>query len=384
MFKTALVICLIWPFFAFSQEKLSFQRVDSLTYQYYLKGDWQKIIDISRTAFKQHIDSKFIRQRAGYAFFKSGDYSSARIQYEKAWSFDQADMISCEYLYYANLLSGSANTRFYAGFLNAESAGRLGVMKFIPVESIDTEFSLKTNQTTTRSNQLYSKTGINTELGYRLSLYQAYAFFTQKISSVLTRQPEYLAILKYSLSPFWQIRAAYHGLFTNVGGVNYPGNLGLIALNSQVNRFSFEANASILKFSSATTRQAGFMAGITLPGKSNFYLSSAVICMNELSSYRAIFAQSAGLKFTPNCWAEASLTRGNLKNYNTYNSMYIYNSADPSVFRTGFTLFYFIGKHLSVNGNFTFDQQKIENTTNTSSNQYYYQYSYSGGLKWKL
>lgn len=382
MYKYVVIFLLFLPLLSFSKNKLTFQKVDSLTYQYYLKGDWNKLIGLSRSAFREGIDSKFMRQRTGYAYFMTGDYYAARHQYAKALEFDQGDDFSREYLYYSALNAGMDNSRLYAGNLSFNSASKLGIRSFNPVESVDAEYNLKTNNTPTRFNQTYYRFGINTELSYRVSLYQAYSYYQQYISNVLTQQPEYLAILRWNLTPVWQFNGAYHHLFTNIGNVNYPGDLGYVAIITQLNRFKLEANASILQAASSTTQQAGFQAGVVLPGKSNLYLTSAVTEMFENSSSRTIFSQSAGLKCTNRLWAEGTVTLGNLKNYNTIRSLYVYNSQDPSVFRSGLSLFYFLGKHLMLIGNFTFNQQEIENSS--SNNKYYYQYSYAGGIKWKL
>jgi len=122
-------------------------------------------------------------------------------------------------------------------------------------------------------------------------------------------------------------------------------------------------------------------ASYILPGRSNIYITSSLVGMIENSAFRTVYSQTAGLKCFKNLWAEGNMTLGNLKNYNTNNSIYIYNSVDPTIFRTGLSLFYFVGKHLTLIGNFTFDQQEIENIIFKA---YYYQYSYSGGLKWRL
>jgi hypothetical protein len=190
-----------------------------------------------------------------------------------------------------------------------------------------------------------------------------------------------VAILKWSPNPVWQIKGAYHHLFTNVGSTAYPGNLGLLAIAANINRFNFEANTSFLKAASTKTLQMGLQASVVLPGKSDIYLKGSAVGIIESGAFRTIYAQTAGLKCAKNLWAEGNITLGNLNNYNTLNSLYIYNSADPSIFRTGFSLIYFLGKHLSILGNFTFDQQQY--TTNSVTNNYF-QYSYSGGLKWKL
>jgi hypothetical protein len=381
MYKYLTLLILFLPLLGFSQSSLSFQKADSLSYQYYLKGDWNKLIVLTKVAFDQKIDSKFMRQRAGYAYFITGDYTSAAIQYKKAFAFDQSDEITNEYLYYSALNTGAENTRYYAGNLSTESQNRLGINRFRPVGMIDTEFSLKTNSVQSRSNQTYYRIGVNTELGYHFSLYQAYSYYEQVKNSVLTRQPDYVAILKWNPNPVWQVKGAYHHLFTSVGSTSYPGELGLFALAANVDRYNFEVNTSYLKAASTETIQMGLQAGVVLPGKSDFYLKGSLVGMTESGSFRTIYAQTAGLKCTKNLWAEGNITLGNLNNYNTQNSLYIYNSADPSTFRTGFSLIYFLGKHLSILGNFTFDQQEITNN-NIKSN--YNQYSYSGGLKWKL
>ena len=379
MRRYVVILILLFPMFTFAQAKLTFQKADSLSYLYFLKGDWKNLIQVTKVAFKQDIDTKFMRQRAGYAYFMTGDYYAAKKQYEKALSFDRADNTTREYLYFSNLNAGAINSRYYAGNLSFDSATKLGIQQFNPVESFDTEFNLKTNQETTRSSQYYYRVGINTELGYRVSLYQAYSFYEQYISNVLTRQPEYLAILKIALAPAWQAKASFHRLFTSVGNTSYPANLGFVAISTQVNRFNIEANASVLKSAQSLTQQAGFQTGVVFPGKSNLYFTSAVTGMFENSAFHTIFAETFGLNCLRNVWAEGNITLGNLKNYNSINSLYVYNSSDPSIFRTGLTLLWFKGKHLVFTGNLTFDQQE-----NNSTNKYYYQYSYSGGIKWKL
>ena len=381
MYKYIVLLFLFFPLISFPQAKLSFQKTDSLSYQYFLKSDWKKLIGLTKEAFKQDIDSKFMRQRAGYAYFMTGDYAAAKKQYEKALAFDLGDDISRDYLYYSCFNLGSENTRFYAGNLSIESKTRLGIRQYNPVEFIDTEYNLKTDESSTRSNQMYYRVGINTELGYRVSLYQAFSYYEQTISWVLTKQPEYLALLKWTISPVWHLKIAYHRLSTNSGNIAYPGNMGYISLSSQLNRVNLEANASVLKSSLGTTNQMGLQASYILPGRSNIYITSSLVGMIESSAFRTIYSQTAGLKCFKNLWAEGNMTLGNLKNYNTNNSIYIYNSVDPTIFRTGLSLFYFVGKHLTLIGNFTFDQQEIENIIFKA---FYYQYSYSGGLKWRL
>jgi hypothetical protein len=112
------------------------------------------------------------------------------------------------------------------------------------------------------------------------------------------------------------------------------------------------------------------------------YFTSGLNGISESGSSRTVFSQSVGLKCVKNLWVEGNVTLGNLKNYNSLDALYVYNSYDPAVFRTGVTLFYLLNQHITLIGNFTYDQKEFGN--NLNNNQYYNQLSISGGIKWRL
>ena len=74
-----------------AQQPVTFLSVDSTTYQCYLTGDWDKLIDTGKAALGQGIDYKRLRQRMGYAWFAKGDFYASESQYEKALVFDESD-----------------------------------------------------------------------------------------------------------------------------------------------------------------------------------------------------------------------------------------------------------------------------------------------------
>jgi len=101
--------------------------------------------------------------------------------------------------------------------------------------------------------------------------------------------------------------------------------------------------------------------------------------MFETGTSRTIFSQTVGTHVLKTVWAEAFVTLGNLKNYNDHKALYIYNSIDPTTFRSGLTLFWYLGKSVTLIGNYTYDTKEIELV-----NRKYQQYSFSGGIIWKL
>jgi len=383
MVKYLILAFLFLPLLLKSQDNLIFQQVDSVTYQYFIKGQWKELIDLTKKSESQGIESKFLYQRAGYAYFMTSDYFMAREKYENALKFDRMDPITLEYLYYCGLNTGlEESARYYARNLDPETLKRLGIVSLKPIDALDMELNYKSNDATTRSDPYYYRVGIKTQLGYRLSLYQSVSYYGQKVDASRIKQPEYYALIKWSMSPNVQIKGAFHGINTKIGINNYPAYLGFLGISSQFKRLNLGGNVSVLSLDTATVKQFGIEATVNLPGKSGVYFTSGLNGISESGSSRAVFSQSVGLKCVKNLWVEGNVTLGNLKNYNSLNALYVYNSYDPAVFRTGVTLFYLLNQHITLIGNFTYDQKEFGN--NLNNNQYYNQLSISGGIKWRL
>jgi len=185
--------------------------------------------------------------------------------------------------------------------------------------------------------------------------------------------------LNWSLNSHYLVGLAFHYLNTSVDGVKDPDNLIFGSFKTKINRYTLGVNGSILNDAAGNSEQFDLLAGVMLPGKSNIYFNSSLSGMIETGSYRTIFSQSAGGRLTKTIWAEGNITLGNLKNYNDHNALYVYNSVDPTTFRTGVSIFWYLGKSMTLVGNYTYDIKKINNTQTN-----YNQYSFSGGIIWKL
>jgi hypothetical protein len=163
------------------------------------------------------------------------------------------------------------------------------------------------------------------------------------------------------------------------GGVAIPANMFFASLSYKMNRFHIGLNGSILSDKLSNTSQYGVQAGVTLEGKSNIYLNSSLSQETEKAVSRTVFSQAVGAQLVKTLWGEANVTLGNLNNYNDYNALYVYNSVDPTLFRTGLTLFWYLGKRVTFSANYTYDTKQIELNQNK-----YIQQSFLGGIRWKL
>jgi tetratricopeptide (TPR) repeat protein len=362
-----------------ADEPITMQLADSLTYQYFMSGNWDKLIEIGKSALAQNIDFKRLRQRMGYAYFVKSDFFASQKQYEKALEFDGFDVHTREYLYYCGLNSGNiANARIHAQKLPAEVKDKLGIHDFNPLASVDMEYNFKSNNSETRSNPSYFRAGLYTQLGYRLSVYQSASNYKQTVDSTLIKQPDYFALINWSLTSHTSVSLAYHHLNTSLDGYKYPGNLAFASISTRKNRFAFGLNGSFFRYDIGDFKQIGLSAGYTFRGKPNLYLNTHLSGLVAKDKSQLIFAQVAGARLLKNVWAEGNLTLGNIQNYNDHNALYIYNSIDPTLFRTGFSLYWNMSKNLTLYGNYHFDTKQIEQT-----NKQYIQQSFLGGLIWK-
>lgn len=89
-----------------AQQSITYIEVDTLTFNAYLAGDWDKILEIGDKALESEIDYYYLRMRMGFALFKKSRYRMAIPHYKKALEFSNNSATAYEYLYYCYQYSG--------------------------------------------------------------------------------------------------------------------------------------------------------------------------------------------------------------------------------------------------------------------------------------
>jgi len=404
MYKRIIAAFLFFPLTVLSQEKLDVQFVDSLTYQYYRNGEWNKVIELGKKALKQGLDFKYLQQRLGYAYFQKSDYYEAIRYYEHALSFDPLDEGSNLYLYYSGLNIGDkALARHYAGKLSEDLQEQIGEDFIKPVNAIDFEYNYKWDSEVTRSDPNYVRIGLNSQLGYAVNLYQTISTYTQSKSDAdqyndyrsAIRQNEYYVLLSTCLNPKISFDLGYHYLNAkydtetwdltldemteHTDTLKYPGHLFFGDVRYNWYRFNFGLSASLFDTDWNKTKQAGLHLGIALPGKYNIYVKNSVYFLKDDYYNWIVSKHSIGMLLFKKFWLEGEQTFGNLTNFADLNGMYLYNSFDSTLSRSGLSLFWYADKRFTLFTNFTLDKKQNYYLLN-----YYQQKSISGGIIWKL
>ncbi len=388
-YLTFALILLLTPSALYGQEEHDYSYYDSVTYSLYLSGKWNELIDLGNEAINKGIDYKYLRQRVGYANFARGDYFKSRTDFEKALSFDSYDQFTLEYLYYSDLNTGREK---YSGIiekrLSREIKESIGIKASNALESIELEYNFKFAGTSYRSNPRYFRVGAGSKISPGLSLYQSFSNYTQQVELQLSgsnellniRQLEYYSLLNILISRSLVVKGAYHYLRNNSGTSTLNGNLFLIALAPDLNRVSLEFSGSALNLSGENIFQAGLQAGYVFPGKSGFYLTSNVSGLFQAQSNDLIFSQKAGFRMLKKVWIEGNASFGRMLNYNDFNGLYVYNSIDPLILKTGISGYIPVSKRITLWANYSWERKEFYE----NSLFHYNQFSYLGGIRWKL
>ena len=272
--------------------------------------------------------------------------------------------------------------------MSNDAREELLINSFKIIDAAEIEYNFKYAGSYYRSNPQYFRLGIHTKIGNRITLFQSVSVFNQTITipgngmgeKISEKQPEYYALVNWNLSDHLLIKTGYHFINTISGGYSTKGNLMIFAITPDFGRLSFEAYGSLLNKNREFLYQAGGQAKYVFPGKLNFYLAGTPSGLFEKGSKHFVYGQKAGLKVLKRGWIEFNSTIGRMEGYNDYTGLYVYNSYDPMIFKSGVTLTYYLGTGMVLWANYSLERKEYYGN---SLNQYN-QFSYLGGIKWKL
>lgn len=390
--KYLLLLLFLIPFTGKAQNR-DIAAYDSITYQQYIVGAWDELIVTAHKAISEDIDFKWLRQRLGYALFIKKQYYQSYDAYEKAYKMDPTDPISILYLYYNSIYTGNYNrARYLAAKLPDETKSYFKQNPLRVIDAVDFEFSYKIPEYATRDNATFKRLGLNTQVGYRLNIYQTISEFRQTTDYfVESKQNDYFAKINWRPLLNSSLYLGYHYTGTQIimdpDTSYYPGHLISFGATQQISRFDFTVSGSRYNSELLNSFQGGIHAGIGFAGSNNIYLKSSLYRLwqywygLDLQTKRYVFTQSAGIMLFNRIWTEASVALGNLDHFSDLGGLYFYNALDPSTLRGGLSLFGYLTPRLTLYTNYTIDRKYF---TFFDATEIYFQHSITGGIIWKL
>ncbi len=444
VFKISIiVIFVLFSYSSIAQE--TNENIEQKTLELFQNKQYKILINVGEKAIRNKIDYFFLRYRIGVAYYELRNYRMAAFHLEKALFFNSDDAGELEYLYYSYIFSGRfSDASFITLNMSDSLKDKIGYKtKFLSTVYAEGGASFSNNiskntgididsdsniygENDMNNNVLYGHIGLKHEILPFLSVYHGYSHLAidkrqiirqndkDTIFNYTLKQNEYYINSDIQLKKGLKLTPAFHLINVSSNVMKFDTSSFLnpfkidtfsltnyvisLSISKEYKRFSFNFSGSYSNLNAAKQMQGGI--GITYYpfGNLNLYTNTGMVYFYQKmpgrqagsKENRLIFDQMIGLKLFPNLWTEASVTFGNLANYNEKNAFIVYNIADKINFKTGISFIFALSSKIELSLRYQFlsresDYISYENTTSFITKTTNYQNNtLIGGIKWKL
>jgi tetratricopeptide (TPR) repeat protein len=300
--------------------------------------------------------------RLAIALYEQKKYTRAIRQLEKSLDFYPESPDAKSYLHYCYLFLGRRQEA-----LRYQASDSIRPAFF---QSIYFETGVKKSDEATSTRDVrYIFTGLNHEIGKRVSFFHGYQHLTSDFAYVLTltpngpgpgygggsatiesiytfRQNEYYATLDILAGKGFFISPAYHG--QQVKADNYQDNnyVFSIQLTKWAGKFKLYGVYYTTDINNQNQQQAEGGIVFYPMGNTNLYLQAQVTYHLENQEENLVFLNRLGIKAFRKTWLEGFTSFGDMMNYSEYNGLVVYNQLDTIKSRWGLSIRQLLGNHM--------------------------------------
>lgn len=411
------IICLFVFKSSFAQD-LTFPKVDTLTYNAFLKNDFKTIKTVGNKALKKNIDFYYLRYRMGIASFQMKNFVDAAKHFEKAYATDNSDSQLREYLYFSYTYSGQKEkATILADHFSKEEKEKIQYKPSI-LESISIVAGLlKSNnykanfnnkdfispspygQGTIYNDVHYENLTLNIRIAPKLRWTNYGSFASNSYYAIIqnnfptfsslttedtTNYYQWNSVLNY-FTKGWNFAAGgggyystYYTYFTdlinpNLGilkdkftQTNYSGSL---SISKNLHYFVPKLEATYSNFSDKKNYTTELGVTVFPFGNLNFYCNSKVDYLKNETNKNLIYSQLIGCKIFSKLWIEMFGSHGNHENFIADNGLLSFNTPNKINWYAGTNLnFYF--KKFDVTLGYVLQQREGNYDLYTNPNTY--------------
>lgn len=384
-----------------AQSVNGFQLIDSLSYQQYLKEDWDNLLNTGKLAKKQDIVYPNLSLRLGYAALMNGNNSLSLKHYQDVLKLNSYQKNALYFCALNNLSLIRRDVAIYiANKLSSDEKKLLNLSTKKAIEFADFEISVKPSSTETRKTGQYYRIGFGNRINYRWKLYHSFAMYRQVLlapdtttifprrngppvrnnfRNFLVNDFQYFLKSEYFLSEKVSLTNTFHFIKTNFDGAQFNTSIFNVGLKyfMPFADVKLEVNAGPLIDSLLT--QVAFSSTYFPSGNNKFYGNSRLSFQRRTNLSQLNFYQMLGLKIGNKLWLEMNCTLGQIKNLIDNDAFYIYDAMDAGNYRIGTSLIIPFNEKVSLLTNYYFEQKKL-----LLQNNNYNLHSFTTGISWKL
>jgi len=417
-----------------SQIKPEAQEVDAKTYELYLQGKWDNLINAGNKAIDSGIDFYFLRMRIGIAYYEKKNFMSAEGQFKQALVFSPKEPTALEYLYWSLVFSGrDKEARSLTSDMSQSLINKLGIKPDRLFSDVYAEGGLTYNSdfnTQIKNNfgndtLIYGEKKLDKSIQYvsfniiinplrRVTIFQGYNNInissTQKIVSIgnpsaefglNTKQNEYYLNAGYYAGAGFTVSGILHYLNVKIdditakvntqnGNISYSPTtttlnnyVGLLSLEKSINKFKFILGNSYSNLNNAKQIQNGLTVVYFPFGNLELYTVTDLILHSEKKekgagkssnayTSRGLVKQKIGFKVIDKLWFEGFYFFGNGVNFHEDNAYVVFNSINTIKNRFGLNLLSPVSPKIQLSLRYQYYTEEIPELVYQTSTSYKY------------
>lgn len=445
--KTSIIsVLVLWASCLYAEDTPDFLEVDTTTYGYYTRKQWNELIEAGNKYLKDGFDYYYLRMRIGIAHYELQNYIRAADHFTRALKLNEGDTTALTYLYYAYLQVNRMDAADRVlGLLPREEARKLrsGKFSFIDLVYLETGPTITSGKSENSHMNLDGADDIYGEIDYLirnsyynglelvarlapfarlqlsyLNLFQGRTAQVMTGDSLIFDQDHSLQQHQFYISPSFRfgkglsVIPAFHYLditfdqlhvqysqetksyLCDMDTVHQVDYLASLCLNKDLSLVSLTLTGTYARLNLFDHYQAEIAMTYYPKGNLDFYSQTVGRYIHGRENH-FLFAETAGLKISKGLWMEASATFGEAAEFFEKNGYVVYNLPEDLLFKWGMQGYYQISDRLLVSlkyENLYRESKFLQYFYEENSGQYlsvykpftYHQHLIIGSIKWNL
>lgn len=363
----------------------SSQNPDWLSYDYYMKAQWDSVIIYGQKTLKQYGDYYYLRMRLGIAYVMKKNFLSAIPHFEKALAFEPD---SYDAFYYLSECYRWTNRAQRIGiWFNRLSQNNQKLStgnKPSWLNSVDFYLGAKkSNLRNNPKNQNYAVFGFSHAMTSRMQWIHQFTFLQENLQrNARYQQFQYYLSVPFFLTSDWHLIPSWHYVQFGDGGNQKSFSLWHLTMRYDFRKITFYLFGGITGKPDQEQQQAGISLFWYPAGNLNYYLgmTSAMHKDHQTNSgFSPVFTALGGLALSGRLWIEAEAAFGKRTNYFESSGSLIYNTDEPMYERFAVKPLFLVDPKFILYAKLMTEHKKDENLQ-----MHYHHLSVLGGLTWKF
>jgi tetratricopeptide (TPR) repeat protein len=363
--KIILIIFLLISGTLWSMDAKDFAYYNQVTYDHYLKKEWDQLIQTGKEALDQDFDFYYLRARLGIAYFEKGIYTAAIKHFSLALMYNSSDPIILEYLYYAYIHA----SRYHDASLLYHQYKRIldGIQLtykpgFFDAITLDGAYKMSDHRTTLgieAGDIQYGQIGFSHNMGGHIYLYHYAGLLNHTYADISDMennrmryryhfyQFEYYASAHINLGKGFEINPAFHFIGVDAHSVQYSDFYYGIGIKKRMGRVNLGLQYSYAEVNDTRIEQWVPKILYYPLGNNKLYLSAtAIFSQGDLD--QRVYQGLMGVRVFPSTWIEGYISSGRSQYLALFDGAILYNNPDYLLSRTGVSVTQFLTEKTSL------------------------------------